>query len=78
MSISAKPSDSSRAFISEGRPPESARYDIIVSNPPYICRSEESEMEDRVLLHEPSQALFVPDNDPLLFYRAIASYARKE
>lgn len=57
--------------------PESARYDIIVSNPPYICRSEESEMEDRVLLHEPSQALFVPDNDPLLFYRAIAAYARK-
>jgi release factor glutamine methyltransferase len=34
-------------------------------------------MEDRVLLHEPSQALFVPDNDPLLFYRAIAVYARK-
>ena len=51
-------------------------YDIIVSNPPYICRSEATEMESRVLDYEPDNALFVPDNDPLLFYRSIAHYAR--
>ena len=45
---------------------------IIISNPPYICRKEAAEMEPHVLDHEPQQALFVPDEDPLLFYRAIA------
>ena len=45
---------------------------IIVSNPPYICEAEKGQMERNVLEHEPSLALFVPDNDPLLFYRAIA------
>lgn len=50
-------------------------YDIIVSNPPYICRSEATEMDSRVLDYEPDNALFVPDNDPLLFYRNIAHYA---
>ena len=47
-------------------------YDIIVSNPPYICQKEKADMEARVLLHEPHSALFVPDSDPLLFYRRIA------
>lgn len=47
--------------------------DIIISNPPYICDSEKANMEARVLEHEPHSALFVPDNDPLLFYRRIAS-----
>lgn len=56
-------------------PPSSEVYDIIVSNPPYIARSEASQMDARVLDHEPAEALFVPDNDPLLFYRAIARYA---
>lgn len=51
-------------------------YDIIVSNPPYICRSEATEMDSRVLDYEPDNALFVPDDDPLLFYRNIAHYAR--
>ena len=46
-------------------------FDVIVSNPPYICEEEKSEMEKNVLEHEPSLALFVPDNDPLLFYRRI-------
>ena len=46
----------------------------IVSNPPYICESEASTMDDNVLLHEPHLALFVPDDDPLRFYRAIADY----
>ena len=48
------------------------KYDIIVSNPPYICESEKSSMRPNVLNHEPASALFVPDNDPLLFYRRIA------
>ncbi len=50
-------------------------FDIIVSNPPYICDSEKPSMEPNVLLYEPHGALFVPDNDPLLFYRRIASLA---
>lgn len=52
-----------------------APWDLIVSNPPYICDSERADMDDNVLLHEPHTALFVPDDDPLRFYRAIASYA---
>ncbi len=49
--------------------------DIIVSNPPYICEKEKADMEKNVLEHEPSIALFVPDEDSLKFYRAIAEYA---
>ena len=45
---------------------------IIVSNPPYICESEKVSMKSNVLDYEPSTALFVPDSDPLLFYRRIA------
>ena len=51
------------------------KWDLIVSNPPYICEKEKSPMECNVLDHEPHLALFVPDDDPLLFYRAIAQYA---
>ena len=47
-------------------------FDIIVSNPPYVCECEKSQMRANVLEHEPHLALFVPDNDPLRFYRAIA------
>jgi release factor glutamine methyltransferase len=47
-------------------------FDIIVSNPPYICQKEKADMDARVLQHEPHGALFVPDSDPLLFYRRIA------
>lgn len=57
--------------------PPSCIYDCIVSNPPYICDNEKVDMEQHVLEHEPHLALFVPDNDPLLFYRAIAKYALK-
>lgn len=46
-------------------------YDIIVSNPPYVLESEREGMDDRVLNYEPAQALFVSDNDPLVFYRLI-------
>ena len=47
----------------------------IISNPPYICRREAADMAQHVLEHEPHQALFVPDDDPLLFYRAIGQIA---
>lgn len=47
-------------------------FDLVVSNPPYICRSEATTMERNVLDYEPHSALFVPDLDPLLFYRRIA------
>ena len=50
-------------------------WDMIVSNPPYICERERSIMDRNVLEHEPHTALFVPDDDPLLFYRAISDYA---
>ncbi|MBO4568138.1 MAG: peptide chain release factor N(5)-glutamine methyltransferase [Bacteroidales bacterium] len=53
------------------------QYDIIVSNPPYVCESEKSEMRANVLDYEPSSALFVSDNDPLIFYRKILEFAQK-
>ena len=55
----------------------SDRYHVIVSNPPYICDSERNEMASHVLDHEPHAALFVPDADPMLFYRALAQLARR-
>ncbi len=50
-------------------------WDVIVSNPPYICEKEKKDMAVNVLEHEPHTALFVPDADPLLFYRAITRLA---
>ena len=50
-------------------------FDIIVSNPPYVTEKEKSLMHPNVLDYEPSLALFVPDNDPLLFYRQIIEFA---
>ena len=47
-------------------------FNLIISNPPYVCECEKSQMRENVLNHEPHLALFVPDNDPLKFYRAIA------
>jgi len=52
-------------------------YDVIVSNPPYIRESEKLQMQSNVLEYEPENALFVSDNDPLVFYRSIASFAMK-
>lgn len=54
-----------------------AVYDIIVSNPPYVVDSERAAMDPRVLLHEPAGALFVPDTDPLRFYRPLGVYAQR-
>lgn len=51
-------------------------YDLIVSNPPYVRNLEKSEMNLNVLDHEPHLALFVPDEDPLLFYRKIAMLSK--
>ena len=49
------------------------KYDIVVSNPPYICESEKAAMRRNVLDYEPHTALFVPDSDPLRFYRKIVT-----
>ena len=58
-------------------PADEERWDLIVSNPPYVLDSERATMHRNVLDHEPATALFVPDHDPLLFYRAIARYASR-
>ena len=52
-------------------------FTLIVSNPPYICHCEAAAMDANVLDHEPHTALFVPDDDPLLFYRAIATFGQQ-
>jgi len=54
---------------------ELSEWDVIVSNPPYVLEEEASQMEKNVINFEPHLALFVPDHDPLIFYRAIAQYA---
>ena len=51
------------------------QYDVIVSNPPYVTESEKAFMRSNVLDHEPHLALFVPDDDSLIFYRAVAGWA---
>ncbi|MDE6651348.1 MAG: peptide chain release factor N(5)-glutamine methyltransferase, partial [Paramuribaculum sp.] len=55
--------------------PSGDAFDIIVSNPPYITEKEKAAMEPNVLDHEPALALFVPDSDPLRFYRPISGFA---
>ena len=55
--------------------PAAPQFDLIVSNPPYITESERETMDSTVTDHEPEEALFVPDSDPLLFYKRIASLA---
>lgn len=61
----------------EDIPSKLPQFDLIVSNPPYIRNAEKNQMKPNVLLYEPPEALFVPDEDPLLFYRAIALKATK-
>lgn len=62
---------------SEAESPASHKWSVIVSNPPYIAEKEKKDMETNVLDYEPGLALFVPDDDPLRFYRAIAVYAAR-
>lgn len=59
------------------QPAESECFDVIVSNPPYVTEAERQEMEPNVLDWEPSLALFVPDDDPLRFYRRIGELGRQ-
>ncbi|WP_158538689.1 peptide chain release factor N(5)-glutamine methyltransferase [Chitinophaga skermanii] len=54
------------------------QFDIIVSNPPYIKEQESADMQAHVLQYEPALALFVPDTDPLLFYRTIAELGKEK
>ena len=56
---------------------ENLNFDIIVSNPPYVLISEKEKMQKNVLDYEPELALFVKDEDPLLFYKAVVNYSKK-
>lgn len=62
-------------FLDEEKWNQLGNYDIIVSNPPYVKQSEKNSMHSRVTSFEPELALFVPDNDSLLFYRKLAGFA---
>ena len=64
-------------FLDEEKWKELAQYDIIVSNPPYVKQSEINTMHDRVKEFEPHLALFVPDEDALLFYKKLSGFALK-
>lgn len=64
-------------ILDEGFSIPNTTFNIIVSNPPYISLSEKTEMHEHVLHHEPHQALFVPDDNPLAFYDAIARFSLK-
>lgn len=55
--------------------PLNRKFNLVVSNPPYVTLKEKSAMRSNVLDYEPHEALFVPDNDPLVYYRAVAGYA---
>ncbi len=57
--------------------PNFGEFDVIVSNPPYVTRSQMNAMHPNVVVHEPHVALFIEDDDPLKFYKAIAHFCRK-
>lgn len=60
-------------YVREPEPRASKRFDVCVSNPPYVLESERAAMEGHVVNYEPAEALFVPDADPLLHYRSLAA-----
>ena len=64
-----------QADVMQAPPAGLPKFDLIVSNPPYVMESEKEQMRGNVLDWEPHQALFVPDDDPLVFYRAVALWA---
>lgn len=63
-------------FLNPSQREKLASYDVIVSNPPYIPEKDKESMQDNVLAYEPGTALFVKDNDPLVFYKAIAAFGQ--
>ncbi len=65
------------ALVETTRKAAANQWDIIVSNPPYITPSERDEMAENVLDYEPHEALFVPADDPILFYKSIGAYAAR-
>jgi len=64
-------------FLDEANWPEMGNYDIIISNPPYIADIEKESMAGHVLDFEPHTALFVTNNNPLIFYSALANFGNK-
>ena len=64
-------------ILDPGLDPGAGPYDVIVSNPPYIPAAEKKQMAANVTEYDPATALFVPDDDPLIFYREIARFARR-
>lgn len=63
-------------FLDESQWDRIGNFDLIVSNPPYVRESEKKDMKSNVIDYEPHNALFVPDDDPLVFYKAIAKFAK--
>ncbi len=63
-------------FLAEEKTNQLPSFDIIISNPPYIPEKDKEQMEPNVLKYEPYSALFVPDNDALIFYKAIADFGK--
>jgi release factor glutamine methyltransferase len=64
-------------FLDQKQWKQLASFDIIVSNPPYIPEKDKAMMQPNVLQYEPGSALFVPDNDPLVFYKSIAEFGKQ-
>ena len=64
-------------FLDEAQQKHLPTVDIIVSNPPYVPLKDKEQMQPNVVAHEPHTALFVPDNDPLVFYKALAEFGKK-
>ena len=64
-------------FLNIGERNTLPQFDIIVSNPPYVLQKNKNQMHPNVLDYEPHTALFVPDNDPLIFYKAIVDFGKK-
>jgi release factor glutamine methyltransferase len=65
-------------FLDSGQRKQLPQVDILVSNPPYVPQSDKNEMKKNVLEFEPAAALFVPDNDSLVFYNAIADFGKEK
>jgi release factor glutamine methyltransferase len=65
-------------FLNEDERNKLPSFDIIVSNPPYVPEKDQAQMQTNVLQYEPATALFVPDNDALIFYKAIADFGKEK